>query len=65
VRYGPLTGEDPRFTGDGEAVLRPLRHGVAHVRHQDQEGHPAGDDRRRPEGQGHHPRSQDQHRTQL
>jgi hypothetical protein len=21
VRHGPLTGEDPRFTGDGEAML--------------------------------------------
>src|SRR5205807_1355481 len=26
-------------------------------------GHPAGDDRGRPEGQGHHPRPQDQRRT--
>ena len=34
-----------------------------HVRNQDQEGHPAGDDRRRPEGQRHHSRPQDQHRA--
>ena len=54
-----LRGQDRDLPG---AALRPVRRRVADVRHQDQEGDPARDDRRGPQGEGHLPGPQDRDR---